>query len=203
MQGVEQKFQTVDKYLIRGPRPTVREVFQLKKQGVTQIYDFRHKSFRGMKFMERIACKLAGIKYIRKPFSFLQGNTPKLLDYEEIAKSVKQNGKSGGKTFFHCNSGKHRTSHMATFYDITRGEALNEYRKKHLFQYKMQVANSLINQVYNANFFNRNIQHTKTLNPIKILRENFNNLVAAATRRTNKEFVDMFFNGYKIPKLSN
>lgn len=203
MQGVGQKFQTVDKYLIRGPRPTVREVFQLKKQGVTQIYDFRHKSFRGMKFMERIACKLAGIKYIRKPFSFLQGNTPKLQDYEEIAKSVKQNGKRGGKTFFHCNSGKHRTSHMATFYDITRGETLNEYRKKHLFQYKMQVANSLINQVYNANFFNRNIQHTKTLNPIKILRENFNNLVAAATRRTNKEFVDMFFNGYKIPKSSN
>lgn len=153
--------------------------------------------------MERIACKLAGIKYIRKPFSFLQGNIPKLQDYEEIAKSVKQNGKRGGKTFFHCNSGKHRTSHMATFYDITRGEALNEYRKKHLFQYKMQVANSLINQVYNANFFNRNIQHTKTLNPIKILRENFNNLVAAATRRTNKEFVDMFFNGYKIPKSSN
>ena len=67
MQGVEQKFQTVDKYLIRGPRPTVREVFQLKKQGVTQIYDFRHKSFRGMKFMARIACKLAGIIYIRKP----------------------------------------------------------------------------------------------------------------------------------------
>lgn len=109
MQGVGQKFQTVDKYLIRGPRPTVREVFQLKKQGVTQIYDFRHKSFRGMKFMERIACKLTGIKYIRKPFSFLQGNTPKLQDYEEIAKSVKQNGKRGGKTFFHCNSGKHRT----------------------------------------------------------------------------------------------
>ena len=198
MQGVKVKFQAVDRYLIRGPHPTVKEVFQLKKQGVTQIYDFRHKGFRGIKFVERIACKLAGINYIRKPFSFFQGDIPKLQDFEEISKSVKQNGEKGGKTLFHCNSGRHRTSHMAAFYDITRGETLNEYRRKHLFQYNTQVINSIAKHVYNANFFNREVTHKKTFNPIKYLRQRFNNQVVIATKKANKSFVNMFFDGYKI-----
>ena len=196
--GLNPKFKKVDKYLIRGPRPSVKDIFQLKKQGVTQIYDFRHYSSFGMKFIERVACKLAGVKYIRKPFSFLSDKAPQLNDFEEVAKSVKENGEKGGKTFFHCNSGRHRTSQMATFYDITRGELLNEYRKNNLLQYKGQVLNSMINQVYRADFFNRQIKHTKTFNPIKILRENFNNKVVKKTQEAHKKFMEMFLGGYKL-----
>ena len=196
--GLSSKYKEVDKYLIRGPRPTFREVFQLKKQGVTQIYDFRHKCFRGMKFLEKIACKLAGIKYTRKPFSFLNDECPTLKDFEEIASSVKKNGENGGKTLFHCNSGRHRTSHMAAFYDITRGESLNDYRKTHLFQYKGRVLNAVINQIDKAGFFNRKKANGKTLNPITYFRDRFNNRVAEKTKEANDNFLDMLLGGYKV-----
>lgn len=197
-EGLSPKYKFVDKYLLRGPSPSMKDIFQLKKQGVTQVYDFRHKCFRGMKFLERIACKIAGIKYIRKPFSFLNDECPTLNDFEEVAKSVKQNGENGGKTLFHCNSGRHRTSHMATFYDITRGDGLYDYRKKHLFQYGAQVRTSILNQINNAGYFNRKKTHTSTYNPIKYFRNRFNNRVAEKTKEANNKFIDMLLGGYKV-----
>ena len=67
-----------------------------------------------------------------------------------------------------------------------------------MFQYNIQVINSIAKHVYNADFFNREVTHKKTFNPIKYLRQRFNNQVFMATKKANKGFVDMFFDGYKI-----
>ena len=49
-------YRNVDDYLIRGGAPSVRDLIRLKNEGVTQIYDFRHDSRRGLKFIE--VCRL-------------------------------------------------------------------------------------------------------------------------------------------------
>ena len=65
-QALPEKYKEVDKYLIRGPHPHIKDVFTLKKEGINKIYDFRHYGLRGFKWIERLACKAAGVEYIRK-----------------------------------------------------------------------------------------------------------------------------------------
>ena len=44
--ALPKKYEIVDDYLIRGPHPCFCDVFTLKKEGVNQIYDFRHKRLK-------------------------------------------------------------------------------------------------------------------------------------------------------------
>ena len=185
--ALPKKYKAVDKYLIRGPHPGIRDIFRLKKEGVTQIYDFRHVGYRGFKFVERLACKYAGIEYIRRPFSFLRGQYPQLGDYEAISKSVKENGKKGGKTLFHCNSGTHRTSLMSAFYRITEGEPLESCNKNAGFREK--VDKILSEEIADAHYFSRNRIVTDIHNPVAYILNKFNNRVQNATQRAYDLFV--------------
>ena len=95
------KYKKVDNYLIRGPHPKISDLIALKNEGVTQIYDFRHISVRGFKFIEKFACKQLGIQYIRHTFSYLEGEYPTIQEFAKVAKNVKETGKNGGNTLFH------------------------------------------------------------------------------------------------------
>ena len=64
------------------------DLIELKNAGVTQIYDFRHKSVRGFKFIEKFACKELGINYIRYPFSYLNGEYPTVRSLKELLKML-------------------------------------------------------------------------------------------------------------------
>ena len=55
---------------------------------------------------------------------------PEKTVFENVAYDVKQNGLNGGRTLFHCNSGRHRTAHMSTFYALTKGEPLKQVIKE-------------------------------------------------------------------------
>lgn len=112
------KYKNVDNYLLRGPHPGISDLIELKNAGITQIYDFRHKSVRGFKFIEKYICNELGINYIRYPFSYLKGEYPSIAEFQEIAHNVKLTGQNGGKTLFHCNSGSHRTAHMAAYLSL-------------------------------------------------------------------------------------
>ena len=127
-----QNFQKVDDFLIRGPHPNLYDLYQLKKEGITEIYDFRHKGIRGFKFIEKSACNVLRIKYTRKPYSNLHGEYPTIQEFEQIAQSVAKNGERGGKTLFHCNSGRHRTAHMSAFYELTKGKQTLQEVKENL-----------------------------------------------------------------------
>jgi len=186
------KYKKVDPYLIRGASPSVPDLFKLKKAGVTQIYDFRHRGPFGAKFIERYLSKALGIKYQRMPFSFLYHQLPSLNDFENVAKSVKQNGEQGGITLFHCNSGRHRTAQMAGFYYLTRGETLAEYRKTHCFQYRGRVLEMMCNQIYDADYFNRKPKNEHTLNPILNLLNTRNNRIVEAVKYAQKKYYELF-----------
>ncbi|MCR5266110.1 MAG: hypothetical protein K6E29_05895 [Cyanobacteria bacterium RUI128] len=186
--ALPKKYKVVDECLIRGPHPHVWDVYRLKKEGVTQIFDFREKSLKGFKFAERLACKLFGIDYTRIKYSFLHEMFPTAKDYSYIAQKVQENGKKGGITLLHCNSGTHRTALMSAFYKITKGEPLEECMKRP--DYKETVQEAVKEHILDTNFFSRNqiIDHTR--NPIKKLQNRFNNKVDKGIRRAFAEFMD-------------
>jgi hypothetical protein len=188
-QALPKKYTVIDDYLIRGPHPNPVDVFKLKKEGVNQIYDFRHYGPKGFKFVERFLCKVAGINYERRAFCFLHGEFPTENEYQTIAKSVKDNGKHGGKTLFHCNSGTHRTALMSAFYDITKGENLDTVKTAK--NYKENVDKVLKEQVVNTKYFSRNRVELNTKNPVKLLQNRFNNKVEKAIRSAYESFLDI------------
>ena len=186
------KYTPVDNYLIRGPHPGIGQLLALKNEGVTQIYDFRHFGVRGFKFVEKYLCRELGIKYIRCPFSYLENQFPPLCVFEHIAKSVKQNGQNGGKTLFHCNSGSHRTAHMAAFYDLTKGEPL----QKVLYggsavEFAKHLNEVIEKHFYKKKYFSRDFIHERTLNPIKYFQNKFNNRVKVATDYAHSLFLSL------------
>ncbi len=188
--GLSAKYKEVDNYLIRGPHPGISDLIELKNAGVNQIYDFRHVGVRGFKFVEKYFCKELGINYIRTPYSYLEGKYPTMNDFDSVAKSVKRNGENGGKTLFHCNSGSHRTAHMAAFYDLTGGESIEKvYLQTTPVSYADKVQKVLKKHFYNQKYFNRIIKDESTLNPITRLKNHFNNRVVKATELAHSSFV--------------
>ncbi len=188
--GLSAKYKDVDNYLIRGPHPRISDLIELKNAGVNQIYDFRHVGMRGFKFIEKYFCKELGINYIRAPYSYLEGKYPTKDDFAAVAQNVKRNGEKGGKTLFHCNSGSHRTAHMAAFYDLTRGESIEKvYSQTDPISYADKVQNVLEKHFYSQKYFSRSIKDEKTLNPITRLKNIFNNRVIKGTELAHSSFL--------------
>ncbi len=162
-------------------------MIELKKEGVNQIYDFRHKSPRSRNLVEKIACWFMDIKYKRKAYSNL-GEYPKVKDFEEIAQDVTQNGKNGGKTFFHCNSGLHRTAHMSAFYKLTQGKSLEATKQQLGDKYRETAISILKSEVIHKGYYSRNFSTYKGKNPIKIIIKKMNNYYVRAIRRGQELF---------------
>lgn len=188
-------YQNVDKHVIRGGAPSVQNLIKLKKDGVTQIYDFRHDNLRGMKFIEVLMCKILKIDYRRRKFSFLNNETPKLKDFEEVSMAIKENIDKGGKTLLHCNSGHHRTGQMAIFYELTKGHSL-EQAKTQLYPKTFKArATLLLNKLENnGEYFDRQYTENLSINPIKRCFQKRNNKVLNATKKAFNEFKEILLN---------
>ena len=195
------KFQEVDKYLIRGPHPTVKDLIELKKEGVNRIYDFRHIDIFGYKFIEKYFCKLFGIKYTRLPYSNLYGQYPDLETFERVSKEVKQNGESGGKSLFHCNSGRHRTSHFSAFYKLTSGQPLSQVKEQYQANYWVKLNEIVKEQILDKNYFSREKIEYNGHNFIKKLQANRNNKICDGIKRAQDMFLD--FLQAKLPNSNN
>jgi len=188
---LQQKYSFVDEYLIRGPHPTVSALFRLRNNPwhVTQIYDFRHISKLHFKFIERLCCKLLGIKYIRVPYSNLYGRYPDLQVFEEIAHSVKENGLRGGQTLFHCNSGRHRTAQFAAFYKLTRGDRLAVVKAQLGDAYEKRVFEIVKEQILEYDYFNRTVIQYNGINPVVSVFVKHNNRIAFALAKAHSLFL--------------
>lgn len=188
------KYSEVDDFLIRGPHPSISDLILLKKEGVTQIYDFRHKETISTKIIEKVACKILGIKYNQEPYHELYQNKSVAEAFEEIAKSVVQNGEQGGKTLFHCNSGRHRTAHMSAFYELTKGkQTLEEVRLALGEKFGERVKGIVHTQIPSRTYRNRSIITYDGLNPITRYFVNQNNKYAIVSRRAQAKFMKLLF----------
>ncbi len=188
--GLNNKYKKVDEYLLRGPHPQIGDLIELKNAGVTQIYDFRHRGIRGFKFVEKYFCNELGIKYIRYPYSYLNKEYPSLKDFTNVAKSVKETGEQGGKTLFHCNSGSHRTAHMSAFYEVTKGEEIDDvFNRLGVIKYAQNVQDAINKHFYQQKYFNRKEKAENTYNPISYFKNKFNNRVIKATQLAHSSFL--------------
>ena len=90
---------------------------------------------------------------------------------------------------FHCNSGTHRTSLMAAFFKITKGKPLEECKNNENFN---EIVNDAVEEeITNSRFFSRNKVDTNTKNPLKLMKNTFNNKVEEVTRKAYYMFMDM------------
>ena len=188
-------YKNVDTHVLRGGAPSIQDLIKLKKDGVTQIYDFRHENLRGMKFLEVLMCKILKIDYRRRKFSFFNNETPKLKDFEEVSMAIKEKIAKGGKTLLHCNSGRHRTGQMALFYELTKGHSL-EQAKTQLYPKTFKTrAKLLLNKLENnGEYFDRQYTENLSRNPIKRYIQKRNNKVLTATKNAFDEFRNMILN---------
>ena len=192
MLNLPQGYYKVDNYLVRGKHPSPVDLYKLKKEGVNKIYDFRHHSNFGYKFVERFLCKLFGIEYTRLAYSnFSPKEYPKLDTFEKVSQEVIHNGENGGITLFHCNSGRHRTSHFSAFYKITKGKPLESVKSTLGDEYKNYRDKIILEQVDEKNYFNRKIDNYDGWNLIKKWHASFNNMIYDGLQNAHKWFLDM------------
>ena len=108
----------VDNKLLRGRAIySPRKFKELKADGVTQIIDLRHAPSI-TKFIEKLMCKLFGIKYINQKYSHKLSTLPEDNFFKEITQKIKQNPQ---KTYIHCEKGKRRTGLFVAYYEKDKG----------------------------------------------------------------------------------
>lgn len=197
--ALPKKYSKVDDFLIRGPHPSINDLIKLKKEGVTQIFDFRYKEFFSSKFIEKITCKILGIEYKKAPYNALYQQFPGTEAFEKVAKSVAKNGETGGKTLFHCNSGRHRTAHMSAFYELTKGkQTLEEVRTTLGKKFGERVRGIIQTQIPAKTYRNRQIIDYDGINPITKYRVAQNNKYARASQMAQSRFLKLIF-GIETP----
>lgn len=109
------KFQSVvDERLIRGPRVTCPwRLYEMKREGVNQIIDLRNCSYFKLP-MEKLFCRILGIKYVNYPHSHKDINLPSDDYFRRVNSAIIEND---GKTYIHCMRGKRRTGMCVAFYE--------------------------------------------------------------------------------------
>lgn len=124
----------VDGKLLRGSCVTSPfKVRKMKKEGVTQIIDLRNSAHFESP-LEKIFCKMFGIKYVNYKFSHRLNEIPNQDFFEKINENILSNE---GKTYMHCQYGHHRT-----------GLAVAIYEKLHTKKDNSEIVKNMIDNGY-------------------------------------------------------
>lgn len=166
----------VDNKLIRGSKPGFRDVYKLKKEGVTQILCITSKRH----LLERAACKLTGIKFVRHDKNALKYRFLNLDDFKTITSQI-QNNK--GKSFIHCHSGLHRTGECVAAYHILNG--------------KKKPMQAITEDIFQKNYFEEKYSPSATLinkcdGIFTKFRKKHNNKIRIAIANSFRNFVGIF-----------
>ena len=124
----------VDNKLMRGA--SVLSPFKMrtiKNNGVTQIIDLRNSAYIERP-LEKLMCRLFGIKYVNYKFSHRKTDIPNKEFFERINNAITGNQ---GKTYVHCQYGRHRT-----------GLAVAVYEKAHTKKTNAEIIQNMINNGY-------------------------------------------------------
>ena len=132
--SVTNKVVKVDNKLLRGSSVTSPlKVRKMKKEGITQIIDLRNSAHFESP-LEKMFCKLFGIKYVNFKFSHRLNDMPNQDFFEKINESILSNE---GKTYMHCQYGHHRT-----------GLAVAIYEKLHTKKNNSEIIKNMIDNGY-------------------------------------------------------
>lgn len=105
----------VDDKLIRGRAVTSPlRLYTMKKNNINQIIDLRN-THSIKKTIEKLTCKMLGIKYINLKYSHRSKRLPNQEFFEKINETILNNN---GKTYIHCRYGKRRTGVSVAIYEL-------------------------------------------------------------------------------------
>jgi hypothetical protein len=88
-------------------------IYQLKKNNVGQIIDLRN-NISLAKIMEKLFCRLFGIKYVNCHYPHRLNVLPNESLFENINKIINA---ENTKTYLHCMKGKRRTGITVAYYE--------------------------------------------------------------------------------------
>ena len=108
----------VNKKILASRELSARELYQLRRENVRQIVDFRTKGKILQRAKEAIICFFLGIKRKSMPI-FLERGLPSEQQIKHVEQFVDS---SPSKTLFHCNGGFHRTNIFAQILQLRKGE---------------------------------------------------------------------------------
>lgn len=112
-------FKKIDEFVYRGGQPTKDQLFDLKKEGVSCIINFRTLFVPFINFVEEEECKKLEINNISIPLISKNGPSEKnISDFFEITDKTRAENQ---KTFIHCAWGKDRTGIMSALYKVKYG----------------------------------------------------------------------------------
>ena len=104
----------VDNKLYRGRSISCPyRLYTLKQNGITQIVDLRN-NFSVRKVMEKMFCKILGIKYINQRYPHRLNNLPSKDFLKETCDIISKNEQN---TYLQCLKGKRRTGIVTAFYE--------------------------------------------------------------------------------------
>lgn len=147
------KFQIkVDDRLIRGRAVTCPyRLYKMKQEGITQVIDLRNSSYLERP-LERLFCKLLGIKYKNEKYPHRLNILPEHNFFENINQAILKND---GKTYIHCQYGKRRTGICTAIYE-----------KYHTTKSKDEIISNMLNLGYKELLVDKVTYKTKKLQSI-------------------------------------
>lgn len=116
--GKPSNYAVIDNYVSRSAQPQKKDFLWLKKQGVTDIFNFRTMYLPEIGFDEELAVKKLGLKYHQIPSVTIN---PKEENVVRFLKEIDEIKKRGGKAHIHCKAGADRTGMYAFIYKMKNG----------------------------------------------------------------------------------
>ena len=118
--ALPQKARYISENLIIGAKQRMSSLYQLKnEESVSHVIDLRNGHiFKRLK--EFIVCKILGIKYISTPMIIGDKYPLSANQFERIHSLIANN--HSGKTYVHCNCGRHRSMLVAAFEEFKAGK---------------------------------------------------------------------------------
>lgn len=120
----------VNKKILASRELSVRELYQLRRENVRQIVDFRTGGKWLYRAKDAIACFFLGIKRKSMPVLLAKG----MPSEQQIATVEQFVDSSPSKTLFHCNGGFHRTNVFAQILLLRKGEKTLPEALKYLLE---------------------------------------------------------------------
>lgn len=111
--GKPKNYSKIDDIVSRSAQPQKEDFSWLKKQGVTDIFNFRTMTVSGLNFDEKQEVENLGMKYHNIPSITNKPNENNIDSFLRQIDKVKQNG---GKAHIHCKAGADRTGMYAFIY---------------------------------------------------------------------------------------
>ena len=112
-QGKPVNYAKIDNFVSRSAQPMKEDFIWLKKNGITDIINFRTMVVSGLGFDEKTVVESLGMNYHNIPSVTKQPNEQNVIDFLNTLDKIKHNN---GKAHIHCMAGADRTGMYAFIY---------------------------------------------------------------------------------------